>query len=77
MKQDFNTGCPKCRCVVFDKTKGVVLRSVHFKSTDMYHIYQRGLVRCAGCGSLIQIVDDNRLEIIELDQKETSNAVKP
>jgi len=65
--KDFNVGCPKCRCTVFDTIKGVVLRSIFFRGVGKHHIYKRDLFRCSGCGSLIQVVDDNKLEIVEVE----------
>ena len=76
--EDFNVGCPKCKCIVFDSTKGVVLRRIHSTAGDGLGTYKRDLFRCAGCGSLVQMLDDGGLVIIEVElKKEVANADKP
>jgi len=77
--KDFNVGCPKCKCIVFDSTKGVVLRRIHSTAGDGLGTYKRDLFRCAGCGSLVQVLDDGELAIVEVffRKEKTNDAVKP
>ena len=74
--EDFNIGCPKCGCVVFDKVKGTVVRSIHSERVGKRFLYKLDLIRCSGCGVLLFLLEDS-LELVEITSKETDNADKP
>ena len=64
--EDFNVGCPKCKGIIFHRVNKVVLRSVRSERAGKRYVYERSLVRCEGCASLVQILDDDELMIIEV-----------
>ena len=63
--EDSNVGCPKCGSTIFDNTNGVVLRSVYSEAAHKRYVHKCDLVRCVGCASLIQVLDDGELVIVE------------